>query len=329
LKIEVIAEIAQGYEGDQKLTDLLTTGALTSGADAVKYQLVYADELATPDYLHYSLFRSLEMPIGIWKEISKRVHDAERKLYFDVFGFDSLVVAHEIGADGVKLSTTEFYNRPLIEKALGLFEKVFISIGGIPVGDIDELMNDVLNDYSERICLMYGFQSEPTPLDQNNLSKLRTFGLRYPNFKLGFMDHSDGGSEEAFHLSLIAMGMGVSAIEKHLTLDRLLKIEDYVSGLAPEQFHRFVRLIQRYEPALGTGELDLSDLENEYRNKAAKSAVALRDLKKGQKIQIADIGLKRTGHVATGVPVRLLGDLLGHTLKTDVKKDHPLSTGDV
>ena len=49
-KIEIIAEIAQGYEGSEKLTNLLTKGAIASNADAVKFQLVYADELATPDY---------------------------------------------------------------------------------------------------------------------------------------------------------------------------------------------------------------------------------------------------------------------------------------
>ena len=35
--------------------------AATAGADAVKYQLVLADELAAPDYKHYDLFKSLEM----------------------------------------------------------------------------------------------------------------------------------------------------------------------------------------------------------------------------------------------------------------------------
>ena len=60
-KMEIIAEIAQGYEGDTKLMELLTTGAIESDADAVKYQLVYADELATPDYQYYELFKSLEM----------------------------------------------------------------------------------------------------------------------------------------------------------------------------------------------------------------------------------------------------------------------------
>ena len=65
------------------------------------------------------------------------------------------------------------------------------------------------------------------------------------------MDHSDGGSDDSFHLSLVAMGMGISVIEKHLTLDRSLQIEDYVSGLAPDQFKKFVELIRKYESALG------------------------------------------------------------------------------
>jgi N,N'-diacetyllegionaminate synthase len=64
-KIGIIAEIAQGYEGNTKLTELLTTGAIESSADAVKSQLVFADELATPDYNYYDLFKSLEMSTDI------------------------------------------------------------------------------------------------------------------------------------------------------------------------------------------------------------------------------------------------------------------------
>jgi len=41
--VEIIAEIAQGYEGNSKLSELLVKGALVSGADAVKMQLVFAE----------------------------------------------------------------------------------------------------------------------------------------------------------------------------------------------------------------------------------------------------------------------------------------------
>jgi len=328
-KIEIIVEIAQGYEGNPKLTELLTTGALRSGADSVKYQLVYADELATPDYQYYDLFKSLEMDTAIWKEMSNQIHDNGQKLYFDVFGFDSLAIAHEVSADGVKLPTTEFYNRDLIEQALSSFEKIFISVGGIPVDDIDLLIQQLLQKNSKKICLMYGFQSEPTPLEKNNLLKLKSLKERYPVFELGFMDHSDGGSDDAFNLSLLAMGMGISVIEKHLTLDRSLEIEDFVSGLAPDQFKKFVKLIRKYEPALGSESLELSELENEYRNNAAKSVVALKDLKKGQVLKPTDAALKRTGTTGGGVPIRLLSDALNRELKVNVKKDHPISVNQV
>jgi N,N'-diacetyllegionaminate synthase len=155
--------------------------------------------------------------------------------------------------------------------------------------------------------------------------KLRSFKERYPGFELGFMDHSDGGSEDAFYLSLLAMGMEISVIEKHLTLDRSLEIEDYISGLAPDQFKKFVKLIRKYEPALGSASLELSELENEYRTKAAKSVVALKDLEKGKTIEITDVALKRTGIIGSEKPIRMLEKALNQELKMDVKKDHPIS----
>jgi len=322
--IEIVAEIAQGYEGDEKLAELLTTAAIACGADAVKYQLVYADELATPDYQYYDLFKQLEMSSAVWSAISKRIHENAQKVYFDIFGLDSLAVAKNVKADGVKLSTTEFYNRDLIVRALEQFDKIFISVGGIPVDDIDKLVASVLNPFQDKICLMVGLQSEPTPLDQNNLLKFHSFKNRYPNYQLGFMDHSDGGSEDAFHLPLIALGMGISVIEKHLTLDRLLEIEDFVSGVAPQDFKHFVHLIKHYQLALGSESLELSTLETEYRKKATKVVVALTDLKKGQLLGKNDVGLKRTGIKSDSEFIRSLDNVLQKTLNQDVAKDSPI-----
>ena len=42
--VEIIAEIAQGYEGSPKLTELLTKGAINSDADAIKFQMVVNDD---------------------------------------------------------------------------------------------------------------------------------------------------------------------------------------------------------------------------------------------------------------------------------------------
>ena len=39
MKIEIIAEIAQGYEGNQKLLELLTIGAIEANADSIKFHI--------------------------------------------------------------------------------------------------------------------------------------------------------------------------------------------------------------------------------------------------------------------------------------------------
>ena len=59
--ITVIAEAAQGFEGDPFVARLLVKAAAAGHADMVKFQLVYADELATPEYAYYGLFKQLEM----------------------------------------------------------------------------------------------------------------------------------------------------------------------------------------------------------------------------------------------------------------------------
>jgi len=322
--IEIIAEVAQGYEGNEKLTDLLTTAALKSGANSVKFQLVFADELATPDYIWYELFQSLEMDESVWRAVAQRVHDNGQLLYFDIFGFDSLNAAKRIGADGVKLSTTEFYNADLMRDALQQFDRVIISVGGIFESDIDDLVKNMLLEYKEKACLIYGFQSEPTPLQDNNLLKIRALSDKYPEFKLGFMDHSDGSKADAYNLALVVLGMGVSIIEKHITLDRSLEIEDFVSGLSPDSFIKFTEQIKRYEQALGRSSLELTDMEVEYRNKAVKLVIATRNIKKGRIIGKDDVALKRTGKEIKGEPIRLLSEVLGFTVNADVAKNCPI-----
>ena len=53
-KLSIVAEVAQGFEGNFHQSRLLIKAAAKSGANAVKFQLVYADELATSDYKYYS-----------------------------------------------------------------------------------------------------------------------------------------------------------------------------------------------------------------------------------------------------------------------------------
>lgn len=325
MPVEIIAEAAQGYEGDPLLTRLLARGALRAGADAVKFQLVYADELATPDYQYYQLFQSLEMLPAEWETVIREVRDAGRRFYFDVFGEQGLKEARALGVDGVKIHSTDFFNESLIRQALELMPRVFISFGGITVEELEAFVHRHRLSPSETLCFMYGFQADPTPIASNNLRRLSALRARFPGFRFGFMDHTDGADETALTLPLLALPLGVACIEKHISLDRSLQLEDYVSALSPESFASFVQTIRRVEPALGTEQLELSTAERDYRRKAVKAVVAHRTLKQGQVMTAADLRLKRAG--ATGGPqsIHQLDEAVGRSVVVDVQPNQPLT----
>ena len=83
-KLNFIAEIAQGFEGNFEQSKLLIKAAAKAGADAVKFQLVYADELSTADYQHYQLFKELEMEEAQWKSLKDYASSQGIQLIVDV-----------------------------------------------------------------------------------------------------------------------------------------------------------------------------------------------------------------------------------------------------
>lgn len=60
------------------------------------------------------------------------------------------------------------------------------------------------------------------------------------------------------NLALVALGFGIDCIEKHISLDHSLQLEDWMSALSPERFQVFVQRIRHLEKALGTDDLEPS-----------------------------------------------------------------------
>ena len=327
MKTEIIAEIAQGYEGNPKLADLLVKGAILANADSVKMQLVYADELCIPTYPYYDLFKSLEMNEEVWIDLVNKVHTAGKFIYFDVYGKISLGLAEKFGADGIKISTTDFYNTPLIDAAFEKFEKIFVSTGGVPVEDIEKFMSR--EKLPNQLILMHGFQAEPTETKDNHLRRIITLKQKFPQAGIGFMDHSLGSVDEAFYLPMLAMAMDVTCIEKHITLDYSLEIEDFISALSIDRFSRFVNIIRMMEPALGIGDLILTPKEIEYKQRAGKLAVASELLESGKIIDYNDIDMKRVSTTLSQNHFPRLEMIIGKKLINAMEKNQPFEISNV
>jgi sialic acid synthase SpsE len=323
--IEVIAELAQGFEGNYQKARLLIQAAAASGADAAKFQMIYADELATPDYKYYDLFQSLEMEDSDWKSLAEYANELGIELYLDIFGSRSLNLCEVIGIKGIKLHGTDISNVKLLQEVSNsALKKVMLGAGGAFLSEIENALR-ILN--GKEIIIFLGFQGYPTPNETNQISRVELLVShlreKHKNVVVGFADHADPESSMRFALSAVSIGAGARAIEKHLTLAKVMKMEDHESALNPDEFLEFTTYVKGCASAIGDSRIcedfNMSDSENNYRSQIRRHVVAAHDLEAGTTIEPTDIILKRTS--AADEVITDLSLVYQKTIKQGIKEN--------
>jgi N,N'-diacetyllegionaminate synthase len=326
--LEVIAEAAQGYAGEADKQRFMLRSASAAGADSVKFQLVYADELATSDYEHYATFTRSQMEPAAWRELAALAGELDIKLYLDVFGDRSLAVAVDAGADGIKLHSSDALNVALIEAvAQAPVDRVVLSTGG---GHQSEIRAAVELLQGKSLVLMHGFQGYPTRDEDNQIARLRWLRDEFPGHDIGFADHVPFDADERrLWLAAVAIGAGANVVEKHLTTALALREVDYHAALAPDDFKRFVDNMRIAAAAFGSDsggdDFGMSESEANYRKGLKKQVVARRDLPSGHTLAVGDLVLKRTP--ITDDVVYDLAAALGRSLTADVAAERPITHG--
>jgi N,N'-diacetyllegionaminate synthase len=310
---------------------LLVRAAAKAGADSAKFQLVYADELATPDYEYYQLFTNLEMPDEDWHEIKTYCDEFGIELIFDIFGELGLTLAQKLKVKTIKLHATDINNIGFLESlAQSSVERIMLGAGGA-YGD--EIKNAVEVLSNKKIILFHGFQGYPTSIDENQISRLeiwKSVFKKFSNISFGFSDHAEPANISSLTLPAAAIGLGVSALEKHLTLGGCMELEDYESAMNPDQFKVFVESVKDIASALGIGVADndfgMSEAEKQYRKNIRRHVVVSRDITSDEVIEAADVVLKRT---SANKPYTDILSVYGKKLDRDLKKNSPILMEDI
>ena len=330
MKVDIIAEMAQGFEGNYTQAKLLIKAAASAGADAAKFQLVYADELATPDYEYYKLFKSLEMKDEEWASLEKYSTKNNIKLYLDVFGIRSLGLCEKIGIKAVKLHPTDITNLSLLQSvSKSNIKNIIIGAGGANLDEIENALSILKN---KTVDLLLGFQSYPTQTEDNHICRVKTLKNllenKFSNFRMGFADHAQPNDGLKYAIACTAIGAGSKVLEKHLTLGKVMKLEDHESALNPDEFKEFVYIINECSSAFGNQKLISNDFnmtqsEKKYRKVIRRHVVTSKLLKKGHKILSDDVVLKRTSSKEI---IHDVNKVYGKTLKIDVQKNVALNS---
>lgn len=327
--ILIVAEAAQGYEGDVTLARMLVRAAAAGAADAVKFQMVQADEIAVPSYKHFELFRGLEMPPEAWGSVADDASRLGLRLGFDVFGPRSLALALDLGAAFVKVHATDFFHDALVDAALANAPQVHLSIGGIRMTELDAFMEKHGGRDLSRLVLLSGYQAEPTALEDNHIARLGALRDRFRGVGIGWMDHASGASDEAHWLGALAVPYGTSVIEKHVTLARSLELEDWVSAVDAEAMRLYVSRVRAAERAVGRADLELTSEEEAYRGRALKVVVAAVALAPHTEIAGDSLTLKRAAMEPGKTPFLEVPSVTGRKPRRHIAASMPVYAEDL
>ncbi|MBH30513.1 MAG: hypothetical protein CMG71_00810 [Candidatus Marinimicrobia bacterium] len=324
--IFIIAEIANAHEGDVAKAELLIASAAEAGADAVKFQIYFADELFNQTHAEYKKYKQREWPFEVWEALVAAARKSDLNVGADVFGHASLHLALSLDIDFLKVHSSDVSNYSLLKKISQVLHPIILSAGGTTPIELARAINILEEGDTSSLCLMYGFQAFPTIIEDSHISRIPALQNMF-DLHVGLADHIDADHEMAIHLALIALGLGCRIFEKHITLDRSAKGTDYFSSLEPNEFKQFVNQLKSGLIALGSQKISMGEAEYNYRSRMKKHVTAKHLLKSGTILSEKDLRLQRVEDYSLApVPI---DSWVGKKLLKSVDKDHVLKYEDI
>ncbi len=338
----IIAEAGVNHNGNLDMALELVNRASEAGADYVKFQTFKSINLASErakkakyqvrqsceDEYQLSMLKRLELSLEDHNAIITLCEQKGIKFLssaFDEVSLDLLTSTFDLPE--VKLGSGELTNGPLLLAAGRSNANVILSTGMGSLAEVEEALGvlafamcrntepkcrddfaEVLLDpkvwprIRERVTLLHCTTEYPAEIRDTNLQVIKTLRQAF-GLKVGYSDHTVGSA-----VSLAAVALGASVIEKHFTLDRSLPGPDHTASLEPRELTQLVRDVRSVEKAMGNGIKQPCAAEVANRSVVRKSLLAARDLPAGHVLTLDDIEVKRPGG---GVSPMVFWDMLG------------------
>lgn len=181
--------------------------------------------------------------------------------------------------------------------------------------ELDDAL-EVLTKFHEDIAILHCVSEYPTQPKNTNLNTIPYLKKLYPQYTIGYSDHTIG-----ITAPVVAMSLGAEIIEKHITLDRGMKGTDQAGSLGPEGVYRMMRDIRIIEESMGEEKIFIADSVKTAREKLERSIASNKKLLKGHVITEDDIHLLSPGN---GIKWTNREEIIGKTLLTDMPSNEIL-----
>jgi len=271
MSIFIIAEIGINHNGDMSICKELIDVAVDSGADAVKFQKRDINEVYTQDFL--DSFR--ESPWGKTQREQKMGLEFDAKQYQEIEdycatkGIEWFASAWDIKSQRFlrqfnsrfnKVASAMIVHTDLLKEIASEGKHTFISTGMTTYDDIQAAV-DIFREAKCPFELMHTVSTYPMKDEHANLKMIETLRKRF-DCDVGYSGHEVG-----LAVSYAASALGISSLERHITLDRSMYGSDQSASVEPSGFKQLVGAVRKIELAMGDGvKKAISDEEPIARN---------------------------------------------------------------
>jgi N,N'-diacetyllegionaminate synthase len=330
-KTFIIAEAGVNHNGSLELAKKLVDVAVHAGADAVKFQTFKAETLVLrnakkADYqkissgnneTQFEMLKKLELSESDHFELVKHCNDKKIMFLSTPFDLESVDFLASLGMKIFKIPSGEITNLPYLRKIARLGHKIILSTGMSTLDEVKNAVDIIKSEGAVDITVLHCNTEYPTPMIDVNLKAMLTIGdvLKLP---VGYSDHTMG-----VEVSLAAVALGGTVIEKHFTLDRNLKGPDHQASVEPDELKQMINMIRNIELAIsGDGIKRVSQSEARNKDDARRSIVAARTIQKGEIFTSENLTVKRPG---TGISPMEWDKIVGSIAQKNYEQDEQIT----
>jgi N-acetylneuraminate synthase len=327
----VIAEVGVNHNGDLATAKRLVDEAVRAGADAVKFQKRHLQEVYSQDLLNQPrhgeqglqyilpLLVEFELDERAFRELRQYCEAKEITFFCTPWDASSLRLLESMHVLAYKIGSPDLTNLPLIEQVIRTGKPLLLSTG---MSTEEEIRRTIafLREQDAEYALLHCVSTYPTAPEEVNLrfmQRLREWSGR----PVGYSGHDTG-----IDVSLAAVALGASFIEKHITLDRMMRGPDHKASLEPDEFAALVRGVRNVEKALGVARRWMTRGEVLNRRVLGKSLVAAEEIPAGTVIERGMVASKSPG---MGLSPQRLDELVGCRLARKVSRDEAFQESDL
>ena len=265
MSVFIIAEIGINHNGDLDLAKELIDVAADAGSDAVKFQKRTIDLVYTSEFLdgarespwgttQREQKEGLEFGIDEYKEIDSYCRKIGIEWFASAWDLESQKFLKQFDLKYNKIASAMIVYEELLRSVASEGKHTFISTGMSSIDDIDKAV-DVFSSLNCPFTLLHCKSTYPMRDEDANLNAINTLRNKYK------CDVGYSGHEVGLAVSYGAAAFGISALERHITLDRAMYGSDQASSIEPSGFRMLVGAVRKIDEALGDGVLGYIEKE--------------------------------------------------------------------